>query len=526
MRRSFYLIFTATVICIFFMPNMSVGSDDTVLNIGSRLELFVDDYLIESMKDARLILHKPVQREVVIVHDEPWEGNASGYHTIFQDGDIYRMYYNAWHLNTDEEGVSTTRPLYYAYAESRDGINWVKPELGLFEFKGTKENNIVWSAPGFYDFTPFKDMNPDCKPDARYKAVGLKGLGNLFGYKSPDGINWTAIQDKPIMTGAPFDSQNLAFWDTVRKEYRVYIRDWHSIVPWIKGRKESEILEVYENDPFWDGVRSIKTATSKDFIHWTEPVWLKYPGSPEEALYTNQIKPYYRAPHIFIGFPARYIDRGWSQTMKALPELEERQRRSLSSLRYGAALTDGLFMTSRDGVTFKRWGEAFIRPGLRFKDNWTYADNFISLHIVKTKSDIEGAPNELSIYATEGCWRGKSNQLRRYTIRIDGFVSVNAPMSGGEFTTKPFIFKGKHLFMNFSTSAAGSIRIEIQDAEENPIKGFTLEECPEIFGDSLNYIVFWNTGGDVSSLSGKQVRLRFVMKDADLYSIRFRPKLH
>ena len=61
----------------------------------------------------------------------------------------------------------------------------------------------------------------------------------------------------------------------------MYIRDYHSSVPWIKGRKESEIMEVYENDTFWDGVRSIKTATSKDFIHWTEPVWLKYPGSPD-----------------------------------------------------------------------------------------------------------------------------------------------------------------------------------------------------------------------------------------------------
>jgi len=151
MRRSFYLIFTVTIICIFFMPNMPVGSDDTVLNIGSRLELFVDDYLIDSMKDARLILHKPMPREVAIVHDEPWEGNASGYHTIFQDGDIYRMYYKAWHLNTSEEGVTTNRPLFYAYAESRDGINWVKPELGLVEFKGSKENNIFTFGNNFKD---------------------------------------------------------------------------------------------------------------------------------------------------------------------------------------------------------------------------------------------------------------------------------------------------------------------------------------------------------------------------------------
>ena len=80
-------------------------------------------------------------------------------------------------------------------------------------------------------------------------------------------------------------------------------------------------------------------------------------------------------------------------------------------------------------------------------------------------------------------------------MRIDGFVSLNAPMSGGEMVTKPFIFKGKHLFMNFSTSAAGSIRFELQDADGEPFEGFSLADCPEIFGDSLSYIVLWNGGG-------------------------------
>ena len=482
---------------IFLIPK--ANTNEPAIDIGSRRELFVDNYLIDSMTGVRQILHKPIPREVVIVHDELWEGSGGGYHTVFEDGDIYRMYYHAWHLNVDEDGVTIPHPLFGAYAESRDGKNWIKPELGLFEFNGSKKNNIIWVGPGAHDFTPFKDTNPGCKPDAIYKAVASGGSSKLLGFKSSDGIHWSLMQEKPIMTGHPFDTQNLAFWDAERKEYRVYIRDFHN------------------------GLRGIKTATSKDFIHWTKAVWLKYPGSPEEALYTNQIKPYYRAPHIFIGFPTRYIDRGWSHQMKALPELEERQRRSLGSLRYGTVLTEALFMTSRDGVTFKRWGEAFLRPGLRFKDNWTYGDNYIAWQVVKTESDIEGAPKELSLYATESYFKGSNSRLRRYTMRIDGFVSINAPMNGGELITKPFIFKGKHLFMNFSTSAAGSVRIEIQDAEGNPIEGFALEDCPEIFGDSLVYLVLWKNSTDVSKLAGKTIRLRFVMKDADLYSIQFRP---
>jgi len=198
---------------------------------------------------------------------------------------------------------------------------------------------------------------------------------------------------KPIITKGAFDSENLAFWDSVRKEYREYHRG------------------------FRDGRRDIMTSTSADFIHWTEPVWLEYPGAPKEHLYTNQIAPYYRAPHLFIGFPTRYVERGWSDSMRALPELQHREQRAAVSLRYGTALTEGLLMTSRDGQTFKRWGEAFLRPGIQRPGQWKYGDNYIAWHVIETKSAIDGAPNELSLYATEGYWTGTSSQLRRYTLR-------------------------------------------------------------------------------------------------------------
>ena len=178
-------------------------------------------------------------------------------------------------------------------------------------------------------------------------------------------------------------------------------------------------------------------------------------------------------------------------------------------------------MTSRDGRNFHRWDEALIRPGLQ-KERWVNRNNYPAWGIVVTKSDIPGAPDELSIYTTEGYYVGESCQLRRHTIRIDGFVSVQAPSAGGELLTKPIIFEGKELVMNFSTSAAGSVRVEIQDAGGKPIPGFTLDDCPEVFGDAIEQRIVWKKGSDVSSLAGKPVRLRFVLKDADLYSIRFR----
>ena len=101
------------------------------------------------------------------------------------------------------------------YAESKDGIHWSKPELGLFEFGGSKRNNIVWSGVGTHNFAPFKDANPSCKPEQRYKALALGNIG-LLAFQSPDGVHWSLVQNEPVITKGAFDSQNLAFWDSTR----------------------------------------------------------------------------------------------------------------------------------------------------------------------------------------------------------------------------------------------------------------------------------------------------------------------
>ena len=254
------------------------------------------------------------------------------------------------------------------------------------------------------------------------------------------------MTEGPIITEGHFDSENIAFWDTVRKEYRAYVRD---------GKP--------------DNPRDIRTATSQDFIHWTKPEWLVFPGSPVEQLYTSQVIPYYRAPHIFLGFPTRYVERKWSPSFETMPELEHRRMRAKQELRHGTAVTEGLFMSSRDGLTFKRWGEAFIRPGPQELGHWVYGDQYQNWGLVETKSELPGAPNQLSMYAIENCWRGTADRLRRYTIRIDGFVSLQTPFAGGECITKPLMFSGKNLVINYATSGAGGIRFELQDAGGRPL---------------------------------------------------------
>ena len=90
--------------------------------------------------------------------------------------------------------------------------------------------------------------------------------------------------------------------------------------------------------------------------------------------------------------------------------------------------------------------------------------------------------------------------------------------------TRPLRFSGTELRLNYSTSAVGSIRVEIQNIDGKAIPAFALEDCVEIYGDKLDGPVRWKLHSDVSSLAARSVRLRFVMSDADLYAFRFASK--
>ncbi|MBN2296523.1 MAG: hypothetical protein JXM70_29110 [Pirellulales bacterium] len=496
-------MFFSRLCVLFLILAMAASATAAPIDIGSLLELLVDDYLIEKLSgDARLELHHPAPQNVVFHTDRPWEGNSVFYMTTFRDGDVYRMYYFTNNCLYTKEGTKSTKHS-YCYAQSKDGIQWTRPNLGLFEREGSKDNNIVWEGKLAVNFAPFRDENPNCAPDARYKSMcavktGPGGFDQaLVPCKSPDGIHWSPMSDKPVITKGTFDSMNLAFWDSDRGEYREYHRDFKNVI------------------------RDIRTSTSKDFVHWTESKFLGYQPNNSVHLYTNMIVPYYRAPHILLGFPTRYIDRGWTKAAEALPQLDHRRIRAITEQREGTAVTDGMFMSSRDRDNFNIWPESFIRPGLRNKDGWFYGDNYQGWGLVETKSPIPGTPDEISIYINEGVSQNHPGCVRRYTLRVDGFVSLSAPMSGGELITKPLTFKGSRLMLNYSTSAAGSIRIEIQDEAGKPIPGFTLDDAPELYGDSLVQAALWKDGSKLKQLSGKPVRLRFVLKDADIYSFRF-----
>ncbi len=492
-------LFLAVVVTAYPAITHHAAADETI-NIGSRLELMVDDYLIEKMSDStELRLHRPVRREVIMKFDCPWEGNACGYFTVIQDGDLYRMYYRGSCMNPAKGKLGYVHPEVTCYAESRDGIKWSRPDLGIVEYEGSKKNNIILRSNQLgegkgrgvsHNFSPMLDKNPDCKPSEKFKGLGGAG-GGLYALKSADGVHWSFLSEKPVVTKGAFDSQNLAFWHPLRKCYMEYHRGFR------KGR-------------------DVMMATSQDFLKWSTPEWLEYAPGRTTQLYTNQIEPYYRAPHLFVGFPARYVaGRGWYSP------INEKISKASGCGRCGTDYTDTGFITSRDGKKFKVWPEAFVRPGPS-PEIWMYAFGYTAWGMVETKSNVPGGPNEISFYISDaGNWFGPGNTLCRYTLRQDGFVSAAAPLSGGSLVTKPIVFDGEQLKINFETSVAGSLQVEIQDVEGNPVPGFTIAECPVLFGNSIDYTVQWKSKAKLSDLAGKPIRLRFVLKDADLYAFRF-----
>jgi hypothetical protein len=479
-----YVIFFFLIISLSF--SFCQTSESTILNIGSRLELFVDDFLIDKFEDTHLRLHHPVDQGPVLYFDQFWEGAFCGYVTVIKDKNLFRTYYRG----LPEAGKDGSNLEVTCYAESTDGINWSKPDLKLFEARGSKNNNIILAdaSPFSHNFSPFLDQSPATKSHEKFKALAGTEKSGLVAFVSPDGIHWKKLAENPVFGKGKFDSQNVSFWSEAENSYICYFRTWTKIG--------------------YSGYRSVSRTTSLDFFHWTEPVEMDYGDTPREHIYTNQTHPYFRAAHIYIAIAARFLPGQQVLNDKEADKLKVNPN-------YFKDCSDAVLMTSRGENRYDRtFMEGFIRPGIGL-ENWVSRSNYPALNVVQT------GPSEMSIYVNQN-YAQPTAHLRRYSMRLDGFVSVHAPYLGGKVLTKPIIFEGKNLFLNFSTSAAGKILVEVQTANGKPVPGYSLQDSQPAIGNEINKWVKWNNNSDLSSLAGQPIRLLFKMKDADLYAIQFR----
>jgi len=458
----------------------ALRADDKPIELGSRRELFVDKFLIDKLDGATLRMEQPRDEGIALKFDKPWEGPFCGYCTALRDGDEYRMYYRGSVGGKDGSPTEVT-----CVAFSKDGVAWTKPDLGLYEIHGTKANNVVLAGlpPFSHNFCPMIDTRPGVSKGERFKALAGIGKTGLVAFASADGLRWRKLRDESVITKGAFDSQNVPFWSDAEQCYLCYFR-------------------VY-----FDRTRRIARATSKDFLTWTPPVLMGYGDGPVEQLYTNQTHPYYRAPHLYVGVAARF--------MLGRQVLTAEQAKAIKvNPKYFHDCSDGVLITTRGGDRYDRtFPEGFLTPGIGL-ENWVSRTNYPALNVVPT-----GAAG-MSLYANQNYGQPTSH-LRRYSLRVDGFAAAVAPYAGGELVTKPFTFAGKELEINFATSAAGGIRVELQDASGKPLPGYALTDAVETIGNETDRVIRWKSGPDVAKLAGQPVRLRFAMKDARLFSFRF-----
>jgi hypothetical protein len=447
-----------------------------LLNVGDRRQLLFDDAFFQSHSGFWWRAIPPTKTgERNVVADKPWEDFIiNAWCTVMQDEGKFRMWYEAY----DKSHPSDIQAR-YCYAESADGIHWQKPSLGICEFNGSTDNNILFNdlgGQGVHGGTVFRD--PTAPPEERYKFcyLGPAGEGQyaVRGAVSPDGLHWTPCGPEPILQVSS-DTQTVGFWDESLAQYVIYCR-------------------------LWTRNRTVGRAASADFGHFPdaeEVLACDAHDMPDTDLYNSAALKYPYADHAYFIFTSAYHHTGDN--------------------------LDVHLATSRDGIHWSRPSREPVIPN-GVPGSMDDATIYCAVGLLPT------GPGELSMVYHAS--RARHNQVEpdligaegvytRATLRPDRYVALDASQRPAEFVTRPLTFTGERLEVNADVRPQGWVRFELQDAEGKVLPGYALEDCTPLSGDRLNHTVMWKGGGDLSALAVKTVRLRCVAKDASLYAFQF-----
>jgi hypothetical protein len=506
-------------------PRSPVG-----LDVGSRRQVFIDKTFLAESKGVDLCVHPPRKTgERTIDTDRPWEkGGIGPYSSVLKTGDGYHMWYHAMDSVQWDSGHTNGA---ICYARSTDGIRWEKPNLGLVEYQGSRQNNIV-IGHGAAGVELGQDggmvfLDPKAPADQRFRMLVRFGAKVEEGeachlYSSGDGIHWklthkSVVVSRPQKKGHNLDSQNVMFWDGRLQKYVTYVRK-NRMEPGSQGR----CIARGESDHLGDfpAVQDMPIifGPDKDDPH--------HGNTPVVDFYMSAAIKYPWADNAYYMFPTayyHYIGGALGEFPREVPT--------------NAGPLDTQFAASRDGITWERYDRRpFVPLGMKGEFDWASARTIWGL-----VPDTTG--REMYLYYRASDWlhgwdRDERNKrlltgaglgadqniavISRLVLRRDGFVSVRGAYTGGEFTTPPLTFTGNKLILNVDTSATGIARIGIIDDHGAWVDGFAPEKCDLIHtANEVNRIVTWQRNSDVSRLAGKPVRLRFMLRDCDLYAFQF-----
>jgi len=480
--------------------------------IGDHKQVFLDETLIREAHGIALHVNSPEKAGVVLSGTHTWEdGMIGGYGTVLEDQGKYRMWYTASPASHPKIDSVQSR---LCYAESTDGLHWTKPNLGLYEWQGSKANNIIQELT--VESTDIM-IDPRAAPAERYKIVarlhersarwptGTAPAGTgLYMMTSADGLRWTLHPTRVL----PFDPDtlNMALYDGDSGQYLAYVRTWNP---------ERRVGVVVTSDlmkpwPYIAGVpapypgiiaaptRDIPEAFGRDeqdpdTMDFYTPAVVKYPG----------------ADHAFLMFTSPYVH---------FPEPPVGRVPNEGTLDIDLAV-------SRDGRKFHRISrEPYIGLGLEGGRESRTQYMFIGLLVRPT--DILQYYNGDDF--THGGYQAFAEIRHLGSIfatrqRLDGFVSLDAGAAGGQFATPPVVFSGQRLTLNLDAGGTGEIEVQLEDATGRPIPGYGFADSDPVIQNDLAAVATWRRGhAEVGALAGQPVRLAFRLRLAKLYAFQFR----
>lgn len=456
--------------------------------------LFLDPAFVEKSENVGLHVNPAQQRETVIRADKPWEKlMISLFLTVLDDGGKLRM----WYICRDKHNVPNV-----AYAESADGVNWLKPNLGIVEYEGSKDNNLV--SLSSLEGAVYRDDR--ASPEERYSYIThlLENEGGMVRFHSPDGLRWKRDEEPLMKFGA--DSQAVTFWDERAGKYALYLRGWEQRADTYLYRTVVRVdlpsltspvvvLPTDSSRRLWGKEKPAVIDTEFHKVLATDEA-----DPPNSDVYTISAQPYPLDPRWYIGFPSFF------------QRIDARKKGRL----------DVQFVGSRDGFHWHRYDRAsYASPGMvgsgsegmvfmgpnvvvRGDELWQYGTGFYSIH----------GDSESRKHKTDGI-------IMRYVQRVDGFVSLDFEAEGGRAVTAPVKVDGNQLVLNVETAVLGHLKAGLLDSEGKPLDGLGPDDCEILRINSTHAVVKWKGGRSLASLQGREVRLTFTGSRAKLYSFYF-----
>ncbi len=488
--KSGRLIFAIAATIIPCVTAGSVVGAERPIEVSGAKQLFVDELFLATSNGVSLKIRPPRKTgEIVLKSEHPWESATLNWFSVLQDpGRIdpeanYRMWYEAY----DVDGWPTGDDTSFCYAESRDGVNWTKPELGLFSYRSNTQNNILFRQIGsaadgdlsrVHGTGIFIDSTAPVA--ARFKAVSqgiFSDIGKpphrVAGMYSADGLTWTRYS-QPICNVFA-DSQYSGFLDESIAKYVVY------------GRVEGQIGR----------------SASTDFSHFEplESVLNINQNDPENSsLYNSAVIKYPFAEHIYFMFPSLY-------------------QRNPDTL-------DVRLAVSRDGIHWNRPDQTTSWIPLGQSGEFDSGSLYMGQGIIRDGDEISmyysGAPlrhNEVTL--EQLAERRNARTFSRVVMQLDRFIAAVAGTEGGAFSTPPLLFEGSELRLNVNVRQGGSVRVGLLDENGQSVPGRTIKDCIPLLNDSLAAQVRWKDSDDVSFWEKKPIRLQVEMTAAELYGFQF-----